>query len=74
MATATAIQNTIQVITHYPLEGHMWLETPCRDYDHLATLPIAVEFNGRKYGRTGWNSDRNVAYYCTRQAFALGLY
>lgn len=71
MLVANAILEAVQVITCYPMDGHWWLETPCVDYDALTLLPVALEFEGRRYGRTGWNSDRGVAYFTTRQGFAL---
>lgn len=69
MATATVVQ-AVTVNLHYPLEGDFWLETDCADYDVLKALPKVVEFEGRKYGQTGWNSDRNTAYYGTAKKFA----
>jgi hypothetical protein len=72
MLLAHAITNAVQILVNYPFEGHWWIEAPCQDYDALTLLPVAIEFEGRRYGRTGWNSDRHVAYYSTRQAFAVG--
>lgn len=70
---ATTIPNTFKVLTLYPFEGYWRLELACEDYDALTRLPDAVECEGRRFGRTGWNSDRGVAYYSTRQAFATGI-
>jgi len=44
---------------------------PCADYQELKRLPSAVIFEGRLYGRTGWNSDRHVAYYRTDAPVAM---
>jgi hypothetical protein len=43
---------------------------PCRDYDDYCTLPSAVEYGDRLHTRTGWNSDRQEAYYKTGMEFA----
>lgn len=37
----------------------------CPDYDAFSALPGAVEIGPDVYGKTGWNSDRQVAYYRT---------
>ena len=31
----------------------------------LRDMPPALEYEGKTYGRSGWNSDRNVAFYRT---------
>lgn len=71
MFVAHAVRNAVEVTTYYQLEGEWWIETPCADYDAYQAIPVALEFEGRRFGRTGWNSDRNVAYFCTRKPFAL---
>lgn len=73
MFVAHAIANAVEVLVNYPMDGYWWLECPCADYDALTLLPVAVEFEGRRYGRTGWNSDRGVAYFSTQRAFATGI-
>ena len=45
------------------VDGDTYVVVACHDYDHLKTLPQVVSYNGIRCGRTGWNSDRNVAYY-----------
>lgn len=69
MATATPVK-AITINHHYPLDNDFWLETDCADYDALKTLPKVVQFDGRTYGQTGWNSDRGVAYYSTSKSVA----
>jgi hypothetical protein len=32
-------------------------------YNTYQKLPMALEYEGRTYGKTGWNSDRMVCYY-----------
>lgn len=41
------------------------IEIPCQDYETKKRLPRAIEYQGRLYGCSGWNSDRCVAYYRT---------
>lgn len=72
-ALATAIPNTFAPITAYAFGGHYWLEIACHDYDEFRIQPSGLEYEGRVYGRTGWNSDRCVAYYSTRVKLAMGV-
>jgi hypothetical protein len=67
--TATAIR-AITVNNHYQMESVHWLETDCADYTAWSALPPAVTFEGRSYGRTGWNSDRCIACYSTQKPVA----
>lgn len=63
--------NGITVNSHYELdEGEFWLETDCADHDAWCRLPPVVEFNGRRYGKAGWNSDSNKACYSSKKLFA----
>ena len=73
MATATPIQKAIPVISSWEVEGTHGLETPCSDYGEYIGLPAAVEYQGRRYGKTGWNSDKDLAYYQTSKNFALAI-
>ncbi len=41
------------------------LEVDCKSADLFDSLPAVVSFQGRLFGKTGWNSDRNRAYYRT---------
>jgi hypothetical protein len=68
---AFPITNALTVLVAYPMDGHYWLEVPCEDYDALKALPHALAFEGRTYGRTGWDSDKRRAYYSTRQSVAF---
>jgi hypothetical protein len=47
------------------------LVTSCLDHDDFQALPRAVEYRGRVFGLTGWNSDRHVAYYRCDAAVAM---
>lgn len=37
----------------------------CSDYDAFSALPGGLEIGRDTYGKSGWNSDKNVAYYRT---------
>ena len=62
--------NGILVNNSYQLEGNYWLETDCADYDAWKALPAIVGYEGRQYGKTGWNSDSCKACYSTNKPFA----
>ncbi len=73
---ATAIENSIVILRSefceawrtvdgFEVPAAFFLETPCRDYSELLSLPNAVTFEGRLYGKSGWNSDTYKAYYNT---------
>ncbi len=70
---AVAIPNAFTPISVYPLDGDWWLEIHCPDYDAFESQPKGLTYEGRTFGRTGWNSDRSVAYYTTRQKLAFAV-
>lgn len=70
MAKATRV-DAVDVVSSYELDNEHWLVVPCCDYDTFKDLPRAVKFDGRLYGRTGWNSDSGQGYYCTGKQVAL---
>lgn len=45
------------------LDGILFAETSCDGYEHFKLLPQVIEFRGRRLGKSGWNSDRNICYY-----------
>lgn len=51
-------------------DGVQVLTVACPDHDTFQTLPDALEFKLTTFGRTGWNSDRSIAYYRTDAALA----
>lgn len=51
--------------------GITCLITSCKDYDHYATLPCVVNFDGKLFGKTGWNSDTNKACYKSHTSVAF---
>ena len=71
MRTANPINNAVEVLSSYSMDGHFWLTTPCDGYDALKALPFALSFEGREYCRSGWNSDSNIAYYTTARKYAI---
>lgn len=44
-------------------DGVKVAETMCFDYTDFRKLPGVVRLNGVLLGKSGWNSDRQVAYY-----------
>jgi hypothetical protein len=70
---AKAVVAAVSVISSYKLEGALWVEVPCSGYEALEALPAALEYEGKVCGRTGWNSDRGVAYYSSSRKVAKGV-
>jgi hypothetical protein len=60
---ANVVQDAIVITATYVLGGETILETNCQDYDHFASLPQVVSYNGVECGKTGWSSDRGYACY-----------
>ena len=71
---AQVIANTIKVLDAncYYENGsnHYWLTiaNPSNDYDGFASAPALLEFNGKRYGKSGYNSDRGYISYTVRAA------
>ena len=70
--TATAIKNAIVVLTTQKIGGQTVIETGCEDFDAYKALPAVVQYDGEVLGKTGWNSDRQIACYKTRVRVAYG--
>jgi hypothetical protein len=70
---ATPIHNAISVISNWNIGDQWGLETTCLDYDAFKALPKAVEYDGRQYSLTGWNSDTGRACYKTGLPLAIGV-
>lgn len=69
MKTAKPLPELLAV-NYYHFRGSEYLEASCKDADKYTELPDAVEFEGRVFGKTGWNSDVGFAYYKPGQTFA----
>ncbi|MBY0277914.1 hypothetical protein K2Z84_21480 [Candidatus Binatia bacterium] len=48
-------------VTHRSMSGFEDLVGACADFDAYKALPEVVEFDGRLWGLTGWNSDTGRA-------------
>lgn len=44
-------------------DGTSCMSVDCPDYDAYKALPPALAYNNVIYGKTGWNSDIDMAYY-----------
>ena len=53
----SVIVNTVETL---PTGVKVLIIDYCGDYTQT---PRAVLYEGKVYGRTGWNSDKNIAYY-----------
>lgn len=77
METATPITDAIVVLDfgrvpaaavlpvarHIP--DHYAVRVGCPDYDAFEALPPALQYRGRTFAKSGWNSDYGVAFYRT---------
>lgn len=65
---ATPVPGTLIVTKFARFDGVDWLQVdidPDDPYGSFKKLPAAVEFQGRIYGKTAFDSDRNIASYKT---------
>lgn len=63
--------DTLPLRSHGTLpDGVRFIEVDVTDHVAFTALPKAVEFDGRLYARTGWDSDRCVAFFRTDAAMA----
>jgi len=61
---AKALINAITVRSTETLpNGVKVVQIDVADYIDFIRKPHAIEYDGELYGRSGWNSDRHVAYY-----------
>lgn len=65
--TAAANRLDAYVVTKWECEGERGLTTKCDDYAMLKTLPAVLECDGYRCIMSGWNSDKQEAYYKTRR-------
>jgi hypothetical protein len=67
---AKIVRDYIAIKADYHLADCRVLEINCADHDAFVALPHIVELDGIKFGLTGWNSDRGMAYYKNTVAMA----
>ena len=53
----------LQVDYYHLPDGDPVAEARCLGYDHFKSLPCFVECKDHLLKKTGWNSDRYIAYY-----------
>jgi hypothetical protein len=68
--TAYPVAGVLVVLSAFPLGSDFVLEVAASDYYTYNRLPDVVEYDGRRYGKTGWNSDVGLAYYKTSAKIA----
>lgn len=72
--TANTIPGAVAVLSLETLpDGVQVVTVPCADYDAVQALPRAIELGGVRYGRTGWNSDRFIAYFRSDATIATAV-
>ena len=55
---------TIVSVEMHPYTGQLYcVNVPCENHAEFKRLPAAAEYDRLLLKKTGWNSDRNVAYY-----------
>jgi len=69
---AKEVKGSISVIECGALpNGVHYLKVSCQNSDTYLNLPAALECNDVVYGRTGWDSDKCLAFYRTDAIFAV---
>lgn len=61
--TAKVRSEFISILTVEKYKGLTVATTACRDFNAYLDLPDAIEVEGKVLGKTGWNSDRSLAYF-----------
>ena len=67
---ATIVPDALVLDSCYDYAGVGYAEVKITGWEEVKRLPQVIEFNGRRYGYSAWNSDRLVAYYRTDRAIA----
>jgi len=70
---AKTIHDSIVIISSEKIDGIVCLSTSCVDYENYRRLPKVVDFDGIICGLTGWNSDRQLAYYQSKTKIARAI-
>lgn len=73
---ATPIPHAVEIAQAYDYEGVGFLYVdiaPDDPYGAFKRLPAGVTFQGRTYGKSGFDSDKNMAYYRTDHPVAVAL-
>lgn len=70
---AVPVPNGVAVESSYYAFGSHWLtiSVGVNNYEGFESSPVGLTFDGRTYGRTGWNSDNGRVYYSTGMKFAI---
>ena len=61
--TAKVREEFIVILSIENFRGLTVATTPCQDFNMYLDLPDAIEVSGKVLGKTGWNSDKNLAYF-----------
>ncbi len=74
MKTAQGITVSIEVVGE-DFRGDLLcgVEVACYDYDDFRKLPAGLSYEGKIFGKTGWNSDHGRAYYKVGAKFATAI-
>lgn len=77
MTNATAVANAYPIAFDWtdPETGYRWIHldlTPPYDYDQVKAIPKVLLYEGVRFTRTGWDSDKGQAFYRDRMPLAEG--
>ena len=78
MRVGLAVKNSI-LVDVYKYEGVCWAVADLHGECHYdlwqmyQKLPNVIEVEGRLYGKSGWDSDKEKAYYRTDMIIAKGV-
>ena len=70
---AKALEGALVVLQEFNLGYHTGLTVACGDYGDFRKLPPVVELRGVQYGKTGWDSDKGIAFYRTDVKLAVAV-
>lgn len=67
---AKIVPGAYSIVAAAWVEGTFCLVLDCENYQEYHDLPAALSYEGRVCAKTGWNSDKNVAYYQSNRTVA----
>jgi|GEM_PF-3843854 len=70
---AKPLPNELVIENYLSVGNESTVVTYCKDYSHYRSLPDVIEYSGRRFGKTGWDSNTNRCHYSTKALKARAI-